>query len=387
VRAKNTWCKMATSSSSSTTRLFATCTRGLETLLQKELTLLGIQETQTGASGVYLPYTLENVYKVNYCSRLTTRLLLPLARFPCKSREDLYKQTAKIDWTRFLTLETSFAVDANVQQSPAFTNSHFASLVVKDAICDQLRKRLGGRPFIEKRTPDIQLNLYIQKNDALLHLDTSGAPLFKRGWREATIDAPLQETLAAALLFGSGYLPSDVLFDPFCGSATFLVEAAMIASQTPAGFYRKRWGFFHLPEHTEEAWLAFKEQEDAKRISLQPGKLFGVDENAEALDSAYANLCKAGFADAVTLIERPIEQLRHPIRPTLIVTNPPYGIRLEADREVLRGFGQWIKRQKARAYILYPSEGSLQEVLDLECKHLFSFYNGGIEVGAFRTKS
>lgn len=376
---------MAMSSSSSTTRLFATCTRGLETLLKKELEGLGISEGQTGASGVYLPYTIEHIYKVNYCSRIATRLLVPLARFSCTGREDLYKQIGKIDWTRFLTLDTSFAVDANIQETPAFTNSHFAALVVKDAICDQLRKKLGGRPWINRKTPAIQLNLYINRGEAILNLDTSGAPLFKRGWREATMVAPLQETLAAALLFGSGYLPSDVLFDPFCGSGTFLVEAAMMSSKTPAGFYRKNWGFFHLPEHNEEQWLAFKSEQDAKRIPLTPGKLFGVDKCSETLDSAYANLRNAGFDNAVTLIERPIEQLRHPIAPSLVVANPPYGVRLEVNQDVLRGFGKWLEKHKVQAYLIYPEEGKLEEALGRPCKPLFSFYNGGLEVKAFRT--
>ncbi len=377
--------EMAMSSSSSTTRLFATCTRGLETLLKKELEGLGISEGQTGASGVYLPYTIEHIYKVNYCSRIATRLLVPLARFSCTGREDLYKQIGKIDWTRFLTLDTSFAVDANIQETPAFTNSHFAALVVKDAICDQLRKKLGGRPWINRKTPAIQLNLYINRGEAILNLDTSGAPLFKRGWREATMVAPLQETLAAALLFGSGYLPSDVLFDPFCGSGTFLVEAAMMSSKTPAGFYRKNWGFFHLPEHNEEQWLAFKSEQDAKRIPLTPGKLFGVDKCSETLDSAYANLRNAGFDNAVTLIERPIEQLRHPIAPSLVVANPPYGVRLEVNQDVLRGFGKWLEKHKVQAYLIYPEEGKLEEALGRPCKPLFSFYNGGLEVKAFRT--
>ncbi len=372
-------------SSSTTDRLYATCTHGLEGLLQQELTALGISDVECSASGVYLPYSIENIYLVNYCSRIATRLLLPLARFSCTSREALYKSVFKIDWSRFLSLEKSFAVDANIIETPAFKNSHFAALVVKDAICDQMRQRTGGRPSIDTKRPAIQLNLFINRGEATLNLDTSGAPLYKRGWRAQTTEAPLQETLAAALLLGSGYKAGDILFDPFCGSGTLLVEAAMIASQTPAGFYRKWWGFFYLPDHSEEAWLHFKQQQDAKRQPLPKDFLLGADRNQEALDSAYENLCRAGFDKATTLIARDIKQLRHPVRPTLIITNPPYGVRLEADLETLQALGQWIQKQRARTFILYPDEPGVEEALGLSCKRMLSFYNGGLKVALWQT--
>lgn len=368
------------SSSSTTKRLFASCTHGLEELLKQELTQLGIQDVDCGNSGVYLPYSIENIYRVNYCSRVAIRLLLPLARFACKSREDLYRSACKIDWCQFLTLEKSFSIDANVIDTPAFKNSHFAALVVKDAICDHMRKKTGGRPSIDTKYPAIQLNLFINRGEAILNLDTSGAPLYKRGWRSQTTDAPLQETLAAALLIGSNYQAGDILFDPFCGSGTLLVEAALIASKTPAGFYRKSWGFFYLPEHSEEAWLRFKQEQDDKRIPLNKDFLFGADKDPKSMDSAYENLCRIGFDHAATLIERDIKQLRHPARPTLIVTNPPYGVRLETDLETLQALGQWIKKQQARAFILYPDEPEFEGAIGLSCKRLLSFYNGGLKV-------
>lgn len=375
------------SSSSTTEQLFATCTHGLESLLQQEFKALGIAGTEIGASGVHLPYSIENIYKINYCSRIASRLLMPLARFACRDREALYKNALKIDWTRYLTPERTFAVDSNVQDTAAFKNSHFASLVIKDAVCDKMRERFNERPNVDVKCPAIQINLYINKGQATLCIDTSGTPLFKRGWRTQTTEAPLQETLAAALLLSSGFRAEDVLFDPFCGSGTVLVEAAMIASKTPAGFYRKWWGFFYLPEHTDEAWKAFRAEEDAKRIPLKPGQLFGSDNDPEALDSAYQNLVKAGFDGAVQLICKDIKTLRHPARATLIATNPPYGVRLENDVETLHAFRNWIQKQGARAFFLYPDEPGVEEAIGMPCKRLQSFYNGGLKVCCFEAQS
>lgn len=364
------------SSSSSTTRLFASCTRGLEYLLKWELETLGITDVETGSSGVYLPYSIENVYRVNYCSRTAMRLLFPLAQFACNSREQLYKATHSINWSQFLTPEKTFAVDANVWDTPGFTNSHFAALVVKDAVCDHIRQHFNDRPQIDVKHPNLQLNLYLSKGKASLSLDTSGAPLFKRGWRVQTTEAPLQETLAASILLQSGFKPGEILFDPFCGSGTFLVEAAMIASRTPAGFYRKQWGFSCLPEHTEEAWTRFKTEQNAKRISLPPNSLFGSDRDQEALDRAYENLSRAGFDTSAVLIARDIKMLKYPAKPTLIVTNPPYGIRLEQDTQALQAFYGWAKKQNAPAFLIYPEEAPFA----LPHKRLLTFYNGGIKI-------
>lgn len=371
------------SSSSTTERLFATCTHGLEKWLEQELTALGIEGAEVGASGVYLPHTIENIYKVNYCSRIASRLLLPLSRFACPNREALYKNALKIDWSRFLTPERTFAVDANVQDTAAFKNSHFASLVIKDAVCDQMRQRFNSRPNVDVKCPAIQINLYINKAQATLCIDTSGTPLFKRGWRVETSEAPLQETLAAALLQISGYNGEQILFDPFCGSGTILIEAAMIATRTPAGFFRKWWGFFYLPEHTEKGWNDFKAEQDKARLPLKPGQILGSDNDPEAIDSAYQNLVKTGFDKEVQLIVRDIKNLRHPIRPTLIATNPPYGVRLEADLATLQAFGSWVRKQNAPAFFLYPDEPGIESATSLPLKRTAAFYNGGLKVAVY----
>lgn len=353
--------------------------------MQQELSALGIQQVQVQSSGVSFPYSIENVYLANYCSRIAIRVLVPLLRFPCRDREALYRGASSIEWERYLTPQSTFSIDANIQQTPAFKNSHFASLVVKDALCDQMRSRTGERPSVDTKNPTLQLNLFIQRGEATLYIDSSGAALYKRGWRSQTAEAPLQETLAAALLRAAGYTREDILFDPFCGSGTLLVEAALIATQTPPGYFRKQWGFQGLPEYTEENWLIFKSQQDAKRISLPKDHLIGADIAPAMIDHTYQNLVGIGLDKSITLLERGIDRLRHPVRPTLIMTNPPYGIRLSQQQDLFSSLSAWLQKQpQARSFLLYPEEGHLEKQLGLPCTPIVHFYNGSIPTCLYR---
>ena len=181
-------------------KLFISCPFGLEDLLCKELVMLGITQIHKHFCGVEIPYTEEHLFTANYQSRIATRVLLPLLRFSCHNKDDLYRHAREIPWQDFLTPEKTFAIDANLHQHPNITHSLFAALVVKDAICDRLREKQGKRPSVDVRSPDLQFNLFLHKTKATLYLDTSGSPLFKRGWRKETGPAPLQESLAAACL-------------------------------------------------------------------------------------------------------------------------------------------------------------------------------------------
>ncbi len=179
--------------------LFVTCPHGFESILEQELHSLGIQKVFPSFCGVFVPRKLENVFIINYQSRVATRVLWPLTEFKCDGKEDLYASCKEVEWSELLHCKKTFAIDANVQH-PELTNSMFASLVVKDAICDFFREKTGSRPSIDKQEPDVQLNLFIQKGRGTLYFDTSGAPLHKRGWRETNTEATLHESIAASLL-------------------------------------------------------------------------------------------------------------------------------------------------------------------------------------------
>ncbi len=308
--------------------LFVTCAAELEPLLIEELAELGISGT-AGYRGVYVDqWDWTTIYKINYASRLASRVLLPLNRFKCFHQGSLYDGANRIDWSCFLGRGQTFAIDANVSH-PELRNSLFAAQVVKDAICDQLREKRGTRPSVQLDNPDVQINLFIQHREAIISLDTSGAPLHKRGYRIESVEAPLQESLAAAILRIAKYTPEEVLFDPCCGSGTFLIEAALMATKTPPGFLRHKWGFMNHPSFSQVEWLKVRNGLDAHRCTLPLGRLFGVDLAKNNARIAKTNARAAGFNQGIEVVQADFREYTPPVPPTLIVTNPPHGRRLE----------------------------------------------------------
>ncbi len=359
--------------------LFVTCPGNLEELLATELKEFGIPFIRKGFRGVYVPKSIENVYLINYCSRIATRVLLPLTQFRCSGKEDLYAAAKKIDWSLYLNVKKTFAIDSNVSHKE-LRNSLYASLVVKDAICDFFRDQCGERPSIDTQNPDVQLNLFIHQNHASLSLDTSGAPLYKRGYRAHSVDAPLQENIAAAILRYAGYNKDEVLCDPFCGSGTFLIEAAMSATFTPSGFYRKSFGFFNLPDFKEEEWQAFKETQNKKIIPLAKDKIFGSDSDPVVIGHCKKNIEIAGFKEAITPIQKDVRNLS--CQATLVVSNPPYGKRVSLLAYTYKDFGSFIEKTGAKAHILCPESFLIKET-GLRIKGKLDLMNGGLDVTLF----
>jgi putative N6-adenine-specific DNA methylase len=365
--------------------LFVVCHPSFEDLLFEELKELGISGLKKSQSGVYVPYNIDHVFLINYCSRIATRVLLTLKKFKCPDREVLYQESKKIQWDAFLRPELTFAIDANVHGHAQLRNSLFVAQIIKDAICDQLTAQFGSRPSVNTMNPDVQLNIFIHQQDATLSFDTSGSALFKRGYRKASVEAPLQETMAAALLKCAGYNKEYTLWDPFCGSGTFLIESAMIATQTPAGFFRSKWGFAHLPDFSQEKWTAFKYIWDQKRIPLATKKIFGSDKDPQAIEAAEANLSQAGFTGKIELLCREIDRVKYPVRPNFIVTNPPFGKRLERSEQLFRSLAQFIKDRcepHTKAFMLFPQEKL--HVEELSFKNIRSFYYGGLDLGLYQ---
>ncbi len=365
--------------------LFITCPENLELLLHDELRSLGLKDPRKGFRGVYAPISMHAVYTANYCSRIATRVLCPLMSFSCRNRNDIYQATREIPWVKFFKTNETFAIDANVTH-PNLTNSLFAAQVMKDAICDQIREKIGNRPSVNVKNPDIQLNLFIHYNKGVISLDTSGAPLFKRGWRAASTTTSIQENLAAALLFQAGYKYDTVLCDPFCGSGTFLIEAAMIATRTPAGYYRNQWGFSRLPQFNQSEWESFKQEKDMLRIPLEKGKIFGADKDLRTLQACKDHVRKIGCTDSIALQHADIIRYAPSISPTLIITDPPYGKRLETSRTIFRELGEFINRvhsPSTTAFVLAP-DGRYLEATGIEIYKEFPFSHGGLNVSAFQ---
>lgn len=364
--------------------LFITCSSHLEEVLKAEIEELGYPNVRIGFRGVYVDVESDrDVYRINYCSRLASRVLVPLVTFRCNNKNDLYKATASINWRLYLKTAKTLAIDANVD-SPEIRNSLFAAQVVKDAICDQMVDKTGSRPSVDTGNPDLQLNLFLRHGKAVLSLDTSGAPLHKRGYRQDGGDAPLRETLAAALLHIAKYDPSDIMIDPCAGSGTLLIEAALIASKTPPGIFRKKWGFFNHPEFDEQKWLQVRIAADSERISLQKGRFFGVEINRNTQRLAMGNLKATGLHAAILIAVGDFVEFEPAVTPTFLLTNPPYGKRLEEEDHLVslyRSLGQFMKEKMAkpsRGFILTGSQPLSKEV-GLAAKRRYEIDNGGID--------
>lgn len=364
--------------------LFVTCAGNLEPILAQELAQLGYPQAVTGYRGVRVPdVTFEDIYRINYNSRIAMRVLMPISRFRCHDEKSLYNEIYRMDWLKYLTPNHSIAIDSNVNH-PRLRNSLYCAQIVKDAICDQLRKRVGERPSVDTRAPDVQLNLYISNDWALMSIDTSGAPLFKRGYRQETVDAPLQESLAAALLTVANYQGTEVFCDPCCGSGTILIEAALIASRTPPGFLRTRWGFLHLPEHSQELWIKVKAESDQRRIPLEPGRFCGADINKQATHACKVNLRAVGFHKEIEVVQCDIREYDPPVSPNFIISNPPYGQRLddvERLRSLYRAIGDFMKRkaQKPGRGFVFTGSFELSKEIGLATTRRHVLDNGGIE--------
>ncbi len=334
--------------------IFVSCPPKLESLLAEELASLGIP-ARKWPRGASVEATMQNVYRINFESHLATRVLWPIKLFEAAHRDVLYREALSIEWDKWLSTETTFAIDTNVTLNEGFKNSHFAGLIVKDAICDYFREKTGKRPSVELRNPSIQLNLFIYKNRATLSFDTSGVPLFKRGYRVSTVEAPLQETLAAAVLKLAGYTSTDILCDPYCGSGTFLWEAALKSTHTAPGYYRDRWGFFKHPDFSVAAFNAYQEDMKSKHISLRPYSIFGGDRDLKAIESCRAIGSATHFP--IYFQHTDIRLFRPLQLPTLVVTNPPYGVRLKSGNDPYRALAHFLEttcQSKAHAAILTP---------------------------------
>lgn len=334
--------------------LFITCPPNLEEPLAEELQELGIA-ARKWPRGVSAPLSMENVYIINYASHLATRVLWPLAHFDCADRTVLYEEAKKIPWTDYLTIDQTFAIDANVTAHPEFSNSHFAGLVVKDAICDVFREKTGQRPSVDIKQPTVQFTLFIYQDKATISVDTSGTPLFKRNYRIGTIEAPLQETLAAAILRLADYTPDDILCDPYCGSGTFLWEAAFMATHTPPGYFRKHYGFFNHPLFRQEEWQAVKNKLDSRITPLKQYSIFGGDRDLKTIELCRAIEKHTKFP--VHFQHSLIENFRPLQIPTLVIANPPYGNRLKTSTDPYTALAQFLGttcQGKARAAVLSP---------------------------------
>jgi putative N6-adenine-specific DNA methylase len=366
------------------TSLFISCAPELEPLLAEELQEMGITSLTIGYRGVYIQeWDWATIYKINYASRLASRVLLPLVKFKCFDRQSLYRGAASFNWPSLIRSNQTFAIDANVQHKE-LRNSLFAAQVVKDVICDQVREKTGNRPSVNVQNPDVQLNLYIQHSTAIISFDTSGAPLHKRGYRQESVEAPIQETLAAAILRLAKYSKEDIVLDPCCGSGTLLIEAALMATKTPPGYLRRQWGFMQHPAYQQIEWLKVRNEIDQERQPILPKHFFGVDFNKNAVRVAKVNLRAAGFHQAVEIVQGDFREFVPSVPPTFLVANPPHGKRLEEASQLAplyRALGDFMKQRCAKPSrgFIFTSNLEMTKEVGLAAKRRYILNAGGLE--------
>ncbi len=361
-------------------RFFATSPRGLEHLLAAELSELGAAETQPTDGGVAFSGTLETLYRCNLGSRIASRLLWRIAAGTYRSEEDLYRAARAVDWPRWFDVDRTLRVNLSAIASP-LKSLEFATLRIKDAVCDRFRDRFGRRPSVDTANPDVRIHAFLTSGDYTLYLDTSGEALFKRGYREGAGEAPLRENLAAGILRLAGWTPDLPLLDPMCGSGTFLAEAAQIALGIAPGAGRS-FGFERL--HGFDAALWDRVRRERRVASAAMPRIFGSDRDAGAVQTARRNLANAGVADHVRLSVADVTAIAAPAEEGVLVMNPPYGVRLEAQQDSLARFypelGDALKRSFAgwRAYI-FTGDLRLPKLIGLAPSRRTPLYNGAIE--------
>ncbi len=324
-------------------KLFVTCSRYLVPLLLKELQDLEAQNCKESQGGVYCQGDLALAYRICLWSRLASRVLLPLKSFELDDEDDLYDAVQEIDWDTHMNAGQSLAINCVNRGSP-IKNSLYASQKTKDAIVDQFRDRTGERPSVDTHQPDISLHLYLHKNQASLSLDLAGSPLHRRGYRTGSVTAPLKENLAAAMLvrcdWSSIAIKKGALIDPCCGSGTLLIEAAMMAADIAPGLLRDYFGFSNWKQHQADIWSEMLEKAEARKDSgiKKLPRLYGYDSSNKAIHSAKQNIATAGLTGHVHLERCPVESLAGSLpqhqQTGLLISNPPYGERLESNSEL-----------------------------------------------------
>jgi putative N6-adenine-specific DNA methylase len=372
-------------SSSRSEVFFASCPRGLEEVLHKELSSLEIRNLSVTPGGLSFSGGWDACYRANLQSRIASRILWKIGEFDYRNEQDLYAAANAIDWPAYFAVECTLRVNVTAQKSP-LKSLEFATLKIKDAVCDRFRDQLGRRPDIDRAAPDVRVHAFLEKEKGILYLDTSGEPLFKRGWRITAGEAPLRENLAAGIVQLSGWRPGEPLLDPMCGGGTLLVEAAAMARGRAPGA-RRGFAFEKLKNFDLKTWEGIKNQPSNEQHSPS---IFGSDNDPRALTMARRNLAEAGVERWVMLEESDVLSRTAPAPAGVLLANPPYGERMGSEAELAAFYpklGDALKRNFAgwRCYI-FTADLRLPKLIRLQPSRRTPLWNGAIECRLYEFK-
>ena len=360
---------------------FATCPRGLEDLLVAELKAAGAHVVRQLPAGVLFTADTAAEMRANLTSRVATRILRKVGYTRYRKEEHIYRAALDLDWPAWFDVNKTLAVKVGAQNA-ALKSLNFITLKIKDAICDRFREEVRARPSVDAASPDVPVYAFLTEDAATFYLDTSGEPLFKRGFKTEASAASIKENLAAGLVLLSGWEPGTPLLDPMCGAGTILLEAADIALNRAPGRAR-RFAFEHYRDFDAALWQRIKAEEKAREKPLNSLPLFGADQDRWVLDKAKHNLAAAGYGDIVQLQVADALDLKAPAPVGTIVTNPPYGERLGEADDLAAWYprlGDWLKRNFAgwEAWII-SGDPLLPKLIGLKASRRIPLFNGTIE--------
>jgi putative N6-adenine-specific DNA methylase len=363
---------------------FATCPRGLESLLAEDIAAAGGQEIVSTHGGVGFVGNKEVGYRLNLHSRIATRVLCRLTSADFSSEQDIYRLAYDVAWSQCFDVSRSIRVYVTAVRSP-FKSLEYITLKTKDAVCDRFRADVGRRPDVNTAAPDVRIHLFLADGKATLYVDTSGEPLWMRGQKIAKVAAPLKENLAAGILRLTGWTPDSPLLDPMCGSGTFLLEAAGMALGDAPGLARdmKDFGFTRLTDYDPALWKRLCMEAAEKRVMADSLSIWGSDNDDDAVARAQQNLAHAGLDDLISVQCADLLEIDPPAASGFLVTNPPYGERL-GEIEALAAFypklGDTLKRRFAGWTCWFLSaDANLPKRIGLQPKRKIPLWNGNLE--------
>ena len=354
------------------------CFFGFEETLKEELLEYGYDQIEILNRAVQIRGTWKDVYYLNLHSRCSISILVEIASFRIKTENDLYQNASKIKWSNIFDVNKTFAVKGAIY-SDIFTNTHYPYLLVKDAIVDHFRDKSGNRPNIEIKRPQVLIDVYIRNNQVTISVNTSGNPLFQRGYRNAAGEAPINEVVAASLIRMSGWDRKTNLMDPFCGSGTILIEGALLATGIPSNIERQHYAFKNFKNFDQNLWDEIYDK--AIRIVRKlPCKFLGSDISDEMVLKSRRNLREFSFGRFIEISGKPFNEVRKSDEPVFIISNPPYGQRLEIEEELYAQIGSWLKHEikEGTACIISSSEEGFKAI-GLKHSKKVKVYNGNLD--------
>lgn len=352
---------------------------GLEDVLRDELIDLGAENVELGNRMVSFEGDLEMLYKANLCCRTALRILKPIVMFTASSTDELYDYLRDLDWEQFMDADSTFSVDSTVY-SDGFSHSKFVTYRVKDAIVDHFRDKEGKRPSVRLEGADLQLNVHISGDRVTISLDSSGEPLYKRGYRVGQTDAPINEVLAAGIILKTGWRGDSDFLDPMCGSGTFLIEAALIAANINPGIYREKFAFEKWKDFDADLFEElYNDDSEEKEFNY---KIFGGDIDPDAIAIARKNIKSARVEEMIELSCRPLTEWEADTAEGIIVTNPPYGERLRPGNlnTLYKEIGSTLKNnfQGWHAWVIGYQDDQMREI-GLKPSVKIPLFNGNLE--------